>query len=126
MSLTRKDFCQSLVSGVALLAISACGGGGGDGGGTFTPTPSPTPSPAGSCGSTGAAITANHGHELSFARTNLDSPTAVTLSIAGSAGHDHSITLSTANMATLKAGGSVTVTSTTTNIHDHAVTVTCI
>ena len=72
-----------------------------------------------------AAISGNHGHSLSIAAADLDSTTAKTYSIQGAATHDHLVTLSPAQLATLKAGGSVTVTSTTTLAHDHAVTITC-
>jgi hypothetical protein len=40
-------------------------------------------------------------------------------------GHSHNITLTTANLATIKGGGTVTVASTVTNSHMHMFAVTC-
>lgn len=120
-TITRKDFLGTALGGTVLLLLQACGGGGsyggmgGSGGGGSIS----------SCSSEGAAISGNHGHSLSIAAADLDSTTAKTYSIQGAATHDHLVTLSPAQLATLKAGGSVTVTSTTTLAHDHAVTITC-
>lgn len=117
MDMTRQTFCRALGAGVALLAAGGCGGGGDS-------APAPGPAPAAGCGSSGAGISGNHGHTLTVARADLDSTTALTYSIAGSAGHDHSIVLSPANLAALKAGGTVTVSSSVTD-HGHSVTVSC-
>ena len=118
ISMTRKGFLGAALGGTVLLVLQACGGGGSSGGNNNGAGPS-------SCSSEGAAITANHGHSLSIAAADLDSTTARTYSIQGAAGHAHSITLSPAQLASLKAGGTVTVTSTTDFAHEHAVTVTC-
>jgi hypothetical protein len=121
MSMTRKQFLGSLASGTVVLWIQGCGGGGSDyGGGGMNPTPAST------CGSSGAAISGNHGHALTIQKTDLDSNAAKSYSIAGTAGHDHTITLSPAQLTALKtAGMTVTVTSTTTDAHSHDVTVSC-
>jgi hypothetical protein len=116
--LTRKQFLGQLAGGTVVLLLEACGGGGGDyGGGGGTPPPAST------CSATN--ITANHGHTLTIQKTDLDSMVDRTYSIAGSAGHAHSITLTTTQLAQLKAGSMVTVTSTTTDAHSHDVTVSC-
>ncbi|HJW11996.1 MAG TPA: hypothetical protein VJ598_09430, partial [Albitalea sp.] len=70
-------------------------------------------------------ITGNHGHVLSVPKTDLDSTSDKVYSIMGSAAHDHTVTLTAAQLAQLKAGMSVTVTSTTTLSHNHDVTVSC-
>ena len=115
MSITRKDFCGGLAGGSVLLLLQACGGGGSSGGGGTIAA----------CGASGAAIAGNHGHVLTIAKADLDSLTDKTYSIAGSAGHDHSVTLTVAQLQQLKAGMGVIVTSTMTNAHSHAVTSSC-
>lgn len=122
MSLTRKRFLQSLGSGTVVLLFQACGGGGGYGG--------VGAAPASTCGSSGAQISGNHGHSLTIARADLDSMTDKVYSIMGAAQHDHTVTLTSAQLTQLKAGQSVTVTSTVANPpvigpHSHDVTVTC-
>lgn len=122
IKLTRKGFLGAAGSGAILLLLQACGGGG-DGGGNSGGLPPPG---GGGCSSDGGAITGNHGHTLSIAASDLDSTTPKTYSIAGSAGHDHTITLSVAQLATLKGGTDVTVTSTVSAGHSHDVTVSCV
>ena len=117
-TMTRKGFLGSALGGTVLLVLQACGGGGSSGGGG-------NGGGGGSCSADGAAITGNHGHSVTIPAADLDSATAKSYSIQGAATHDHSITLSPAQLASLKAGQSVTVTSTTNLAHDHAVTVTC-
>lgn len=119
MTLTRKDFCQALAAGTALLGLPGCGGGG-----DSAPAPAPPPA-AGSCGSSGAEISGNHGHVLTLARADLDSASALTYGIEGSALHNHNVTLTPAQLQALKAGGNVSVVSTTTDAHNHSVLVTC-
>lgn len=119
-NITRKQFLGQLAGGTVVVLLEGCGGGGDDYG--MAPAPSPPP-PAASCAAAG--ITANHGHALSFQKTDLDSMTDKTYSIAGSAGHVHTITLTTTQLAQLKAGSMVTVTSTVTDAHSHDVTVSC-
>jgi hypothetical protein len=75
-------------------------------------------------------ITSNHGHTLAVPIADLDATTDKVYSIAGTAGHDHTITLTAAQLAMLKSGGVVTVTSSVTNApvygtHSHDVTVAC-
>jgi hypothetical protein len=48
-----------------------------------------------------------------------------TYDITGSAPHTHMVTVTAANMASLKTGGTVMVQSTTGGAHTHAVTVMC-
>lgn len=120
MNVSRKRFLQSVASGTAVLLFQGCGGGGSDDGG---PAPAPAP-PAGTTCSA-STITGNHGHALVIPRADLDSPTDKVYSIAGMAGHDHTVTLTPAMLATLKSGMAVTVGSSTNAGHMHDVTVTC-
>lgn len=117
-SMTRKQFLGALSGGTVMLWLQACGGGGsssgGDGGGDAL-----------SCGAGGADISANHGHSLTINETDLDSTTSKTYSIMGSAGHDHTVTFTPEQLAMLKNGQSVTVTSTVGSAHSHTVTARC-
>jgi hypothetical protein len=123
MAMTRKEFCEILGGSTVVLLFQACGGGG-----SAYSGPAPAPAPA-ACGSSGAAISGNHGHVLTIARVDLDSMNAMTYSIMGGANHDHMVTFSPAQLQTLKTGGSVTVTSTTGDgglgLHSHNVTASC-
>ena len=128
MSMTRKQFLRSLAGSTMAVAIQGCGGGGSGYGGM---TPSSSPAPASSCGSSGASISANHGHAVTLPQADLSSSTAMTYSIMGTATHDHTITLSVAQLTSLKTpGATVVVASTVTNVagigsHGHDVTVSC-
>jgi len=131
MSITRKQFLGSITGGTVALLIQSCGGGGSSGSSTAVGGGGyGNPMPTSACGSSGTAIVGNHGHVLSVPTADLSSATAKTYSIMGSATHDHSVTLSAADLAQLKAGGTVTVVSSVTDAagfgaHSHGVTVTC-
>ncbi len=115
---TRKLFLSQFASGTFVLALQGCGGGGDSA--APAPAPSPTPSPPPPAAACNAfSFSANHGHSLSIARADLDSTVAKTYSITGSAGHEHQVTLSAAQLAQLKAGMSVSVTSTFDSGHSH-------
>ena len=114
--LTRKTFLVQLAGGGWLLALGGCGGGGGSYGGTAPPA-------AGTCGAVG--ISNNHGHALAIPVADLSSATSRTYSIQGASDHNHDVTLSAAQLAMLKAGQAVTVTSTQNNAHSHDVTEAC-
>ena len=103
MKMTRKEFLGAAGSGTIVLLLQSCGGGGGSNtvGGTVQS----------GCGSTGAAISGNHGHSLTIAMADLDSTTDKTYSIMGTATHDHTITLTVAQLRALKAGQGATVNS---------------
>ncbi|HEY6353837.1 MAG TPA: hypothetical protein VIY30_05060 [Burkholderiaceae bacterium] len=123
MNMTRKRLLESMAGGTVVLLVQACGGGGTSSYGN--------PMPASGCGSSGLQISGNHGHMLTVPTADLASTSAKTYSIMGTATHDHTVTLSPAQLAQLKAGGSVTVTSTVTNAptfgsHSHDVTISCI
>jgi hypothetical protein len=117
MDISRKQFVEAALGGSALLLFSSCGGGGSSGG-TTTQTSSCTPT-------IGAPF---HGHSLVVAVADLDSPSAKTYDIMGSATHNHTVTFSTALLAQLKMGTTVAVTSTplAADGHTHVVSVTCV
>lgn len=118
MAITRKTFLLLLPAGWVL---AACGGGGDDDNGA----PMPPPPAGGQCGVT---IAGNHGHVLVLPLADLDSPTARSYDIQGSAVHTHSVTFSAAQLAMLKAGQVVSVTSTafSGDGHSHVLSERCV
>jgi hypothetical protein len=64
---------------------------------------------------------------LTIPAADVDSTVAKTYSIASVAGHDHSVTLTPAQLAQIKAKNAITVTSSIGGVpsHTHDVTVNC-
>jgi hypothetical protein len=122
MTITRKRFVGGATASYVLLLLNGCGGGGSSYG---SPAPAPPP-PVSSCGSAGQDIAGNHGHVLAIPSADLDSMVDKSYSIMGTAGHDHTVTFTPSQLATLKTHAPVTVTSTTTLGHQHQVTATCL
>lgn len=122
----RKQFLAGAAGGTVLLWLQACGGGDDAGSGNGGLPPNLT-----SCGADGASISNNHFHAVTIAVADLSSTTNKVYSIQGASDHDHQITLTVAQLQTLKGGASVTVNSTTTTTtafgaHAHQVLVTCV
>ncbi len=119
--MTRKKFCGAALSGMMLLLIQSCGGGG------SAYTSPATPAAAGGTPTAGCSdtIAANHGHVLSVALADLDSPTDMTYDIQGTADHTHTVVLTVAQLRALKTGASITTTSSTTLAHMHDISITC-
>jgi hypothetical protein len=117
-TMTRKAFCGALLSSTVVLLVQGCGGGG-----TYSASPGSMDLPASGCAD---AIADNHGHALLVAKTDLDSLVDKTYNIQGAATHNHTLTLTVAQLGTLKAGTAVTTTTSTTESHSHAVTVSCV
>ena len=113
---TRKVFLRRLAGGGLMLSLAACGGGGGEEG--------EAPSMA-ACED--VTFSDNHGHALAIPDADLDSVSAKTYSIRGTALHDHEVTLSPAQLAQLKARQGISVTSTMAGLtaHTHTMTATC-
>lgn len=124
--MTRKEFCGSLLGGTVLLLVQGCGGGGSSYGGDPATSASPPPAGGGTPG-TGCTptISANHGHMLTIPLADLDSATDKTYDIQGTALHAHSVTLTAADLRTLKTGAAVTTISTTGGSHTHDISITC-
>lgn len=114
MTITRKHFLGAAAGASVLLLLQGCGGGDYD-----------DPPGGQACGAGAGAIAGNHGHLLAIPRADLDATSARTYAIQGSANHAHSVTFTVAQLGDLKAGRSVTVTSTTDSAHSHAVTASC-
>jgi hypothetical protein len=128
MNRSRRLFMANTAGSAVAVALGGCGGGDGY---TAPPPPpaAPVPAPAPpaaalSCGAT--AISANHGHVLALAQGDVDSTVDKVYSIAGSADHNHLVTLTAAHFAQIKGKTAVTVASTIGGDgHTHAVTVNC-
>jgi len=120
-SVTRREF--TLEAALAILAgcvitisDTACG--------KDTPTPStPTPAPANPSNVNGS-VSANHGHEAVITGAQITAGTGFALDIHGTATHTHTLTISQADLATLKNRQTVTSLSTTDSGHSHTVTFT--
>jgi len=125
MDISRKTFLSSMAGATVTLWLQGCGGGGGGYG-------SSNNAPAGgvTCGAGAADISNNHGHTLVVLKADLDSTTDKTYNLSQSVdGHTHSVTFTVAQLALLKGGAMVPVTSSTTvasstygGTHSHTVT----
>ncbi|HVY36362.1 MAG TPA: hypothetical protein VHM31_00450 [Polyangia bacterium] len=132
----RKQFLTLtftlLGGGLAAAACSSSGTSGGTGGTTGT---GPT---TGSGGTTGAACTdplpetqvadsTGHTHTVTIPASDLNASTDQMVDTSVAFGHSHAVTLTAANLAAIKAGGQVTVASTSagTPAHAHMFTVSC-
>jgi hypothetical protein len=149
--MTRHEFLWSLLGlGVGAATLAACGTdtGTGDPGGPDEPGPdggvtptadagNPTTPDAGNpstpdagmptntCSSMNVSIGSNHGHSMTVAMADLNSTAPKSYAIRGSSSHPHTVTITPAQFATLKATGTLSVTSSTDNGHPHTITVTC-
>jgi len=144
-SMNRKEFfvLTFTLLGSAVAGAAACSsssnntdGGGGSGGGTGS---------GGAAGGTGGSTTTGlacadplpetqnpdqtgHTHTVMVPEATLNATTdqTFTTSPGGTDAHTHMITLTAANLATIKAGGSVaSVPSTVTDSHMHTYAVSC-
>ena len=116
---TRTQFLAQLASGGWAFALGGCGGGGGD---YNAPSP-PPPAPAVTCNAT--LITGNHGHSLSIPIADLNSSVAMSYGIQGTADHSHQVSFSAAQLAQLRAGQTVTVTTSASAGHTHDLSEAC-
>ena len=122
ITITAAQFAM-LGAGRAVTATSTTTGGH-----THTVTVTCTVStPPATCasGASASAITGNHGHSLLIPKADLAAGVAKTYSIQGTASHAHQVSISAAQLATLKAGQSISVTSSLVFAHVHTVTVRC-
>ena len=119
--ISRKQFLAALAAAAALpLVAAACGGdddGGGDG----------TDGSGADCleNGTQATISSNHGHLIAVSAGDVEAAVEKTYDISGSSGHMHEVTLTADHFAMLQAGGPITVQSTSSGDHSHAVTINC-
>jgi len=115
--MTRKNF---LVTGLlgsfgALVALvqSRCSG-------------STTPPPPTTQKSFTSTNVDGHTHTITIQRTEVDSPPAggISRQTSSSSGHTHTFMMSQAQLQTCMGGGSVTVSDSMMNLHQHSYTIT--
>jgi hypothetical protein len=121
MTLTRKEFLESIVgaaagaAGAALLV--ACGSSEG----------SPD-APPGNCAvnGTNVQIAGNHGHVMVVSKAEIAAGAIMTYDIRGTADHPHTVTINPANFANLSGNMNATTISTRDSGHDHNITIICV
>lgn len=120
-AVTRREF--TLEAALALLAgcvitVSdiACG----DDNSSNTNPANPSPTPADINGS----VSANHGHVAVVTAAQITATNAVSLNIQGTATHNHTVSLSQADLQTLNNRQAVSRDSSNDNGHMHTVTFT--
>lgn len=127
--INRKLFLvQVLASGIAI-KLAGCGGG--DDAASPAPGPAPAPAPGAppppppptNC--TGLTFSANHGHILVIPAADMNATVAKTYSVQGTGGHDHLVTLSPGQLAQLRAGGMISVSTTFDAGHAHTMSGGC-
>ncbi len=111
------------------------GGGGADAGSEPTDAGS-EPTDAGSeptdggsapaCGSMTSRIGTNHGHTLTVPTEHLTAGTEQRYDIRGSSAHPHTLNVTPDHWTTLRATGTVAITSSRDSGHTHVVTLTCV
>ena len=118
-AVTRREF--TLEAALALLAgcvitISdvACGG-------SKNANPA-NPSPA--TADINGTVSANHGHMVTVTAAQITATNAVTLTLVGNASHNHTVSLSQADLLSLKNRQAVSRDSSNDNSHMHSVTFT--
>ena len=117
-NVTRREFTAASITalfvGMAVTMID-CGGGGG---GSMPTAPSPIPAAGGTSpipsGNKTGIISENHGHEAVVTSAQLVAGGGVALGIQGAANHNHSLTLSSDQVAQVAAGTKVSAISSVT------------
>ncbi len=106
----RREF--TLQSALAALA-----------GATITISGCDDANPAAPSGASSAGtISGNHGHSAVITSAELTARDAISLDIAGSAGHPHTVELSAAEVGQIADGMQVSKGSSTNDFHSHTVT----
>jgi hypothetical protein len=112
----RREFTRqgvlALLAGATITVVN-CGGG-------DSPT-SPSPGPGPASGVSGA-ITGNHGHTAVITDAQITAGNSVTLNIAGTADHPHTLDLTAQEVGRIGARERVQKTSSSDAGHDHVVT----
>jgi len=74
---------------------------------------------------TASSVSSNHGHSINVPKADVESGVEKQYSIQGSASHNHLITVSESDFASLKINQQIQVTSTSGSGHIHSVTISC-
>ena len=114
MTMTRKEFLGSIAAATALVACGSSNGSGAD-------------AKATSCTMDGttAAIDDNTGHVLNVTTADVIAGAGKTYDIMGTADHTHNVEMTPNLFALLQQDRSAMVTSSTTDGHNHDITITC-
>jgi hypothetical protein len=134
--MTRHQFLRSLAGLGAGALVVACSKSDGEPEPGADAAPQPTPDappqqpmpdapPSGTCATTNASISANHGHVAAVPAADVAAGVEKTYDIQGTSAHPHTIKVTAAMFAMLEAGQTVTVTSSNDAAHTHNVTITC-
>ena len=129
----RKSFIKKtsmgLMIGIPAISLTACSGSDDGGSPNPQPDPDPDPTPTADCleNGTNTSISANHGHNLSVSKEDVDAATekTYTLSEATTDNHIHEVTITPDQFNELKANNQISATSTSQGGHTHSVTVSC-
>jgi hypothetical protein len=116
--LTRREFTLDWVLAVlagATITVTGCGDDDDNG------NPGTNPSPP-QAGDEVGVVDANHGHNAIVRAATLASPTMVAISMRNQATHDHTLTLTQAEVTSIAANARVQKTSSTDDGHNHTVT----
>lgn len=90
-----------------------------------SPIQSPIDAPPMACTTASSTIGTNHGHTLAIPPADIAAATDRTYNIKGTSAHPHTVVITAAMFAMLKANGTLAVTSSSDAGHTHAVTITC-
>jgi hypothetical protein len=113
---SRREFLQVTTGlGAGWVLLIGCGD---DGGGS-------TGTDAGSCAAS-ATIGSNHGHTINVSQADVDAAVDKTYDIAGTAGHNHTVTVTATGFRQVRDTGSFSVESSTDAGHEHLITITCV
>ena len=110
--LTRRAF--TVESALAILATATITITGCDGGSDIGPSP-----PA---GAREGVVSNNHGHRAIVESAQLNSNSTITIDMRYQATHNHELTLTPLELASISENGHVVKNSTTTEGHNHTVT----
>jgi len=126
--------CSSDSNATTGTAGTSGGAHGGSGGGAAGTSGSAGTTGAGGTGGGAAACSdplpevqsaSDHTHTLVIPASTLNATTAQTIDTGLALAHMHAVTLEPADLATLKGGGSVTITSSVASAHTHVFTISC-
>ena len=133
--MTRQQFLRSFAGlGVGALVIACSKSDGSPEPGVDAPVTPDAPMPpdapkdappTNACATTNATISANHGHTAMIPAADVAAGIMKTYDIKGGSAHPHTITVTAAMFAMLKAGTMVVVTSSNDAGHTHNVSVMC-
>jgi|MudIll2142460700_1097286.scaffolds.fasta_scaffold282739_2 hypothetical protein len=124
MPMDRREFGREAalaLLGGATITLYGCGGGGSS---YSSPVAPSTPAPSSGTGGAGEAmgsISSNHGHAAVITGAQLTAGNGLRLDIRGQADHSHSVDLSAAQVAQVRGSTRVSIDSTDTQGHQHAV-----